>query len=123
MSAAVDMVLAALASGGIGGAIGFAIRTTAKSRAEAARIAAEQDAHRSQTVLDAYAHARKDLDEAKRLYSSAADREADCLRRVESLRGELEAQGRECDQRMTSMQIELDRWRDAVSSIRPSSTI
>jgi len=119
MGAAVDLILATIASGGIGGAIGFAIRTTAKSRADAARIAAEQEAHRSQTVLDAYAHARRDLDEAKRLYAASDERERDCLQRVESLRGELEAQGRDCDQRMTAMQRELDRWRD---SLRPPAT-
>jgi hypothetical protein len=122
MGAAVDLILATIASGGLGGAIGFAIRTTAKSRADAARIAAEQQAHTSQTVLDAYAHARRDLDEAKRLYAASDERERDCLHRVESLRGELEAQGRDCDERMSSMQRELDRWRDAVASIRPPAT-
>jgi hypothetical protein len=122
MGAAVDLILATIASGGLGGAIGFAIRTTAKSKADAARIAAEQEAHRSQTVLDAYAHARRDLDEAKRLYAASDERERDCLQRVESLRGELEAQGRDCDERMSSMQRELDRWRDAVASIRPPAT-
>lgn len=116
----IETLIATLVSGGIGGAIGYAIRTTAKSRADSARLAAEQEAHRSQTVLDAYAHARKDLEEAKALYATAADREADCLRRVESLRGELEAQGRDCDERMTAMQADLDRWRDSVASMRPS---
>lgn len=115
-----EAALAMFTSGGLGTAIGYSIRSFARAKADrerVARMAAEQDAQRSQAVLTAYNHARQDLEEAKRLYQDSSNREAECLRRVDSLRDELEQQGRECDQRMSAMQAELDRWRDAVASM------